>query len=76
MKAADLNEALSIVNRLSERDKQRLFIKLKMERLENLLGGIRKRAKGLKITDEEITAEVEAVRQARYEKKKKGQSSH
>ncbi len=60
---------LSYVKRLSERDKEKLSNFLRNEKLNNLLTDLRESTKDIQLSFDEITAEVEAVRTQRYEKK-------
>ena len=65
----NFNQVLSFVRKLSEKEKEKLFFTLRNERLRNLLAKLRKSTKGLSLTFDEITDEVETVRKARYENK-------
>lgn len=65
----NFNQVINLVKKLSEKEKDKLFIILRNERLRNLLAKLRKSTKGLSLTFDEITDEVETVRKARYETK-------
>ena len=65
----NFNQVLNLVRKLSEKEKDKLFFILRNERLRNLLAKLRKSTKGLSLTFDEITDEVEIVRKARYENK-------
>jgi len=65
------NQVLTFVRQLSEKEKDKLFFTLRNERLKKLLAKLRKSTKGLSLTFKEITAEVETVRESRYENKSK-----
>ena len=65
------NQVLTFIRQLSEKEKDKLFFKLRNERLKKLLAKLRKSTKGLPLSLKEITAEVETVRKARYENKSK-----
>ena len=63
------NQVLGFVGKLSENEKEKLFFTLRNDRVKNLLAKLRESAKGMSLTFEEITDEVEIVRAARYENK-------
>ena len=67
----NFNQVLRLVRKLSEKEKDNLFFTLRNERLRNLLAKLRKSTKGLSLTFDEITDEVETVRKSRYENKSK-----
>jgi hypothetical protein len=59
-------QLVSFVDRLSFKEKEKLFEKLKNERIQKILSEFQLKGKKLKITFEEITQEVEKVRYSRY----------
>lgn len=63
-------QVVSFVDRLSFKEKEKLFEKLKNERIQKILAEFQSKGKKLKITFDEITDEVEKVRSARYANKK------
>lgn len=67
VQSINFNQVLTFVRQLSEKEKDKLFFTLRNERLKKLLAKLKKSTRGLSLTFEEITAEVETVRKARYE---------
>ncbi len=63
------NQVLTFVRQLSEKEKDKIFFTLRNDRLRKLLAKLRKSTRGLSLTFDEITAEVESVRKTRYENK-------
>jgi hypothetical protein len=61
---------LSIINKLPEKEKDKLFFSLKNERLKALLIRLRKSMKHFPFSFEEITSEVEKARAKRYANKR------
>jgi hypothetical protein len=67
---------IKAVNGLSLSDKEKLFLKLKKERISFNIKKLRNRSGADALTLAEITREVESVRKSRYESKKKKQGSN
>ncbi len=59
-------QAIFLIERMSVKDKEKLFLKLKKERLQTLLHDLRKATKEFPISNSEISTEVEYVRGRRY----------
>ena len=68
---ANYNQVLGFVRKLSEKEKDKLFFTLRNDRIKSFLAKLRESTKGMSLTFEEITNEVETVRAARYEDKSK-----
>ncbi len=64
------------VNELSISDKEKLFLKLKKERVSLNIKKLRNSSGADTLTLAEITREVESARKSRYESKKKKQNSN
>lgn len=69
-------KVIAAVNKLSVSDKERLFKKLKSEKIRSNLNKLRSFAKDKPLSLSEIKREVESVRKSRYDNKKKKQSSN
>lgn len=69
-------KVIAAVNKLSVTDKDKLFRKLKSERIRLNLDKLRTSTKNFPLSLTEITKEVESVRKNRYADKKKKQSSN
>ncbi len=67
---------IKAVNELSISDKEKLYLKLKKERISLNIEKLRNRPGADALTLAEITREVESVRKSRYESKKKKQGSN
>ncbi len=69
-------KVIAAVNKLSVTDKDKLFRKLKSERMRLNLNKLRTSTKNFPLGFTEISKEIESVRKSRYEGKKKKQSSN
>ena len=65
------NQVLGFVRKLSEMENDKLFFTLRNDRIKSFLAKLRESTKGISLTFEEITNEVESVRTARYGDKSK-----
>ncbi|MCC7431069.1 hypothetical protein IT568_09520 [bacterium] len=64
----NFRQVLTYVKQLPDKDKDKLSIFLRNEKLKNFLTTLRKTTKNIPLTFEEITSEVEETRKQRYEK--------